>query len=451
MPRVAPDAAQRNLRAIVSDGIAFSVMVGIGETYLPAFALAIGHGEVAAGLLATLPMLAGAVVQLVTPLGVRTLASYRRWVVLCARLQALSFAPLIVGALLGRLDLQWIFLAAAAYWSFGLATSPAWNAWVGVLIPPERRAAYFARRSRWAQAALFAGIVAGGLILDRGRASGSVSVAFAVLFVTACAARLTSSVYLASQSEPPDLARSHRNLTARELYSRFRRGNSGRLLAYLLALQVAVHVAAPFFTPYMLVEIELSYARFTALTAASFLARVLVLPSLGRLAHHLGSGALLWIGAAAVVPLPALWLVSDSFGYLFALQLLAGAAWAALELATLLAFFEALDVRERTSILTVFNLANAAAMALGTLLGGELFILFAGNSLAYAAVFAVSSAARLATLALVRKVPRVVEVGEIPALRTVAVRPSIGALQRPVLPTLDVEPGRESSGSPASP
>ena len=68
-------------------------MVGLGESYVPAFALALGFGAVSASLLATLPMLAGAVIQLITPAAIRRLGSYRRWVVLCAQLQALSFAP----------------------------------------------------------------------------------------------------------------------------------------------------------------------------------------------------------------------------------------------------------------------------------------------------------------------------------------------------------------------
>ena len=36
---------RRDLRAIVGDGVAFSVMVGAGEAYIPAFALAAGLGE----------------------------------------------------------------------------------------------------------------------------------------------------------------------------------------------------------------------------------------------------------------------------------------------------------------------------------------------------------------------------------------------------------------------
>ncbi len=148
---------ERDLRAMTADGVAFSAMVGLGEAYVPAFALAVGLGEVVSGLVATVPMLAGACLQMVTPAAVRRLGSYRRWVVLCARLQALSFVPLIVGAALGKVGLLWVGVATVAYWAFGMSTSPAWNAWVTSLVPFEIRAGFFARRARAAQAALLGG------------------------------------------------------------------------------------------------------------------------------------------------------------------------------------------------------------------------------------------------------------------------------------------------------
>src|SRR5438552_13040923 len=72
---------RKNLRNSVSDGASFSVMVGIGETYFPAFVLALGMGEIAAGLIASVPLLVGAVLQMVSPSAVVWLGSNRRWVV----------------------------------------------------------------------------------------------------------------------------------------------------------------------------------------------------------------------------------------------------------------------------------------------------------------------------------------------------------------------------------
>src|SRR6056297_3542830 len=82
-----------NLRSSTGDGAAFGVMVGVGETYFPAFALAIGLGEVAAGLISSLPMLAGGILQLVSLRAVSWLGSEKRWVLVCAAVQGLAFVP----------------------------------------------------------------------------------------------------------------------------------------------------------------------------------------------------------------------------------------------------------------------------------------------------------------------------------------------------------------------
>jgi hypothetical protein len=125
----------------------------------------------------------------------------------------------------------------------------------------------------------------------------------------------------------------------------------------------------------------------------------------------------------------------------------AGAVWAALELATLLSFFETLEERDRTSILTAFNFASAVAMAIGTLVGALLFSAVEPGRAAYALLFVASSLARLLVLvALPSPRPATHAPAEV-SLRTLAVRPSAGAIQRPVLPTLDEDEAAEEARS----
>jgi MFS family permease len=431
-------ALQRDLRAMLADGVSFSAMVGLGETYVPAFALAMGLGGLTAGLVATLPMLAGAALQLVTPVAAARLGSYRRWVVLCARLQALCFVPLIAGAAAGSIPPAVLFVTMAGYWGFGMGTGPAWNAWVGALVPAGLRARFFARRARLAQLTLLAAILTGGLALHRGEGLGQPRAVFAALFAAALASRLVSAGFLARQSEPPGLVGEHHSLSPAGVWRSLRGSDAGRLLAYLLAMAAAVHVSAPYFTPYMLGPLALSYAEFTTLTATSFVARIAVLPLLGHFAHARGSGMVFRLGAGAIIPLPALWLISDHFAYLLVLQCLSGVAWGALELATLLIFFEGLDERERASILTAFNLANTLAIAVGSLVGGAALGWLGEERAAYALIFAASAGIRLiAFFLLPRKLGRGLRAM---VLRTLAVRPSFGAIQRPILTTLEEEP-----------
>src|SRR5262245_65851794 len=84
---------RRDLALVHTDAIAASVMVGIGEAYIAAFALALGLGDIVAGFVASGPLLAGAVLQLVSPWGVRRFGSHRRWAVACAVLLAARLRP----------------------------------------------------------------------------------------------------------------------------------------------------------------------------------------------------------------------------------------------------------------------------------------------------------------------------------------------------------------------
>ena len=87
----------------------------------------------------------------------------------------------------------------------------------------------------------------------------------------------------------------------------------------------------------------------------------------GKYAARHGTSRLLWLGALGIVPTSALWLVSQSFWYLAALQVASGMFWAAYELAMALLFLEAIPRNQRTSLLTLFNLGNSTAMVAGGL------------------------------------------------------------------------------------
>src|SRR5216684_7464812 len=165
---------RKNLRNSVSEGAAFSVMVGIGETYFSAFVLALGMGEIAAGLVASIPLLVGAVLQLVSPAAVAWLGSNRRWVITCVSLQGASFIPLMAAAMWGHMPVVGVFAAVSLYWAAGLAAGPACNTWMETAVRFRVRAPFFAMRTRFGQAGTLLGFLAGGAALQYGNHSGQV-------------------------------------------------------------------------------------------------------------------------------------------------------------------------------------------------------------------------------------------------------------------------------------
>ena len=411
-------------------------MVGFGETYLPAFVLAVGLGEVTAGLVASAPLLAGGLMQMVSPAAVRWLGSHKRWVLLCALVQALSFIPLILAAWVGRIPAWAVLLVATVYWGTGLATGPAWNTWIGTLVSPGRRARFFARRTRFSQAAVLAGFVVGGTVLQVSEAHQAVLSAFAAIFLAAGVFRLLSFAMLAVQSEPVPMPPHMRQMSARQTWRYLRYRDSGRLIRYLVVVQAAVQFSGPYFLPYLFAKLQLSYAQYVGLIAAAFLAKIVSLNAWGHYASRLGPARLLWVGGIGITPVAALWLVSDHFAWLLAIQVVAGVVWAAYELAFFLLFFEAIPEETRTSVLTLYNLANTSAWVAGSGLGGLLLYALGTQPWAYLLLFGLSSVGRGFALLLLRHQPEVqVEAAPI-GVRTMAVRPMSASVDAPILPGL---------------
>jgi hypothetical protein len=296
------------------------------------------------------------------------------------------------------------FLAAALYWGTGLATGPAWNAWMEDLVPGRVRARFLARRSRFYHLGMMGGFLFGGVALQTGTATGQLALAFAALFVVAAASRFASAGFLARQGEGTARA-PDRSLTASAPVDAETKRSFARLLTYLLAIQAAVYTSGPYFTPYMLSELQFSYLQYAILVALGFLGKASLLPLWGKLAHRTGARRLLWIGGWGIVPVSGAWLLSNQMGYLVGLQLISGCLWAAYELALLLVFFEMVPKPQRLRWLTIYNLGNSAAMVGGSLLGAALLKWLDTTREAYLLVFALSSVARGVSLLLLRRVP----------------------------------------------
>ncbi len=396
---------RRDLRSSLGDAAGSGMMVGTGETYLPAFVLAAGLGEVVAGLVASVPQLAGGITQLICPRGVRLLGSHRRWVVTCATIQGLSFVPLVIAAWQGTVSAAVVLAVATLYWSAGLASGPPWNTWMGTIVPCRVRSRYFAGRTRIQQAAILTGFLLSGLAIQFGATPENALAGFALLFGLAVACRLASVACLAHTNEPQPMPKNIRHIPLPFLLRRFCRGAEAQRLLYLSLVQGAAYVASPYYAPYMFRVLKFSYAEYVILISTAYLAKVLSVTLWGRIAVRFGIRKLLWIGGIGIVPVAGAWILSDRFWFLMIVQLIAGTVWAAYELAVFLIYFNSIRSEERTSVLTVFSLSTTAAMVVGSLLGAAVLILFGTTRPVYYILFGGSSLLRLGTLFFLRRVP----------------------------------------------
>jgi predicted MFS family arabinose efflux permease len=285
-----------------------------------------------------------------------------------------------------------------------MAGGTAWNAWAGTLVPERIRAPYFACRTRFTQLGIMLGLATGGIILELGKGGNWLTHAFAALFLAAMVSRLFSAAFLSLQQEPtpPNRPRLPR---LGELWAAVRGKTVSRGILYMLAAQVACQIAGPYFNPYMLGQLKLSYVHYLILICTPYVARVACLPAWGRVVDRLGPHRVLWLSGLLVAPLPVLWNVSDSFVYLVAVQTYAGLTWAGYELAQLLLFFDTIPTERRVGVLTLFNLFNAVAIFSGSIVGGLMLAELGAGRYAYRMLFLASTLVRIVAMLVLVRLP----------------------------------------------
>jgi MFS family permease len=432
----------RNLSHSMGDAAFFGGMVGCGETYFPAFALAIGLGETASGLVASIPLLVGGTLQLASPIAIRWLGSYQRWIVTGAVLQALAFIPLALAAWSGSLTLPMFLLIASVYWAAGLATGPAWNTWIERIVPPSRRTRFFARRSRLQQICTFSSLMIAGTMLQWSSANDATLSGFAGLFVVAGLLRLVSAMFLhRTDSQVADIVPSINISSAAQAVDHSNRVSreAKRLLAYLVLMQVFVQISGPFFAAYMLEQLSFSYSTFVTLISVAFVSKVLSMSFWGRIAERSGARRVLWIGGVCLVPLSSLWILSEEVAWLVVVQILSGIAWAAYELGFFLMFFETLPAGQRTRLLTYYNFANTLAVCAGALCGAAVLGWVGYSSYGYHYLFGLSSLGRLLCVGLLVGIALPNHSLKTIQMRILSIRPGAGSVATPVLASAEEE------------
>jgi MFS family permease len=387
---------EKSLKLSIIDGFLCSLMVGAGESYLPAYALSIGMGEVFAGYLATLPLVGGAVLQLFTPRILHRVHSHKNWVVSSAFVQALAFLPLVYFSLTRAPNFWVLFAVLTLYWGAGFSAGAAWTFWMGRLVPGERSANYFSRRGKIVQAGVLVGIVGGGVALHNKVEVGPFTSVFSMLFLFACVCRIFSSFVLSKKVFVNDWAAEDPIHRLRDSWKTFWQGrHKKKFFMYLVPFQMAVNVSSPFVTPYMLAQMKMNYGQYMGAIAAMMVGKIISLSVIQKIKHNLDGFRLLVLGTLMVSPMAALWALSENYYYVVGLQVLSGLTWACFEVGLSLIFFKDLKQEEKVPVLTIYNLLNSVAIIGGTFLGGFLLHLMGEQKISYWMLFVIGAALRV--------------------------------------------------------
>jgi MFS family permease len=424
--------ADRALRISQVDGCLHALMLGVSESYFGAMAVELGHRDTALGFLLTVPMLFGSVAQLLAGPLTALLGARKRLVVAGAGLQTLTMFGMYVIASHPVRAFAPLLAMECLYFLCAMIVGPPWGSWMASVTEGRNRERYFAHRGAFVQVGLLIAFGAAGAWLQAaGPDSGAKLHAFAVLQLWAVAFRAASTYMLAKQpdveSRVPNVMESFAAVRTAAETADF------RVAAYLSVLMLGSHIAVPFFTPYMLRDLQMDYGTFAFLTAIPIIAKAFFLPSLHTISERFSMRVVLMWSGFTVAILPAFWVLCD--GDLIGLgiiQAISGLAWGGLEFTSYQLLLASARPDCRVEFLSLASTMSSSAQFVGGLGGGYLRTTMGWS---YGALFILSSLGRTLALSwmlselpgrVCRQLPRLF-------LRVISVRPDLGALQRPIV------------------
>lgn len=361
---------EESLRHSIKDGVYFSTMTGGAESYFSAFAIFLQASTPMIGLLASLPSLLASFMQIVSAWLGRKIGKRKQIIVVGALFQAACLVPLALLPLFfpnygAALLIPMVFL----YLCGPNLGAPQWNSLVGDLLPESRRGRFFAQRTKLSTVASVAALAAGGLILDGFDSMGNAYWGFLVIFICAAVARLASAYHLNAMHEPTSKTAELAIPDDLTLWRRIRQSHLLKFSLFYASMQFAVAISGPYFTLYMLRDLQFSYLEFMIITVASVVVQFLTLNRWGRLSDLFGNRLILMTTGCIIMFIPSLWLVSTNYFWILAVQAISGLGWAGFTLSASAFVFDLTPAEHRATLVAAHNVLAAVAIFLGASTG----------------------------------------------------------------------------------
>lgn len=372
---------ETSLRYVFRDGLTSQAMGSLTTgVILVGLALELGASNLMIGMLAAVPFLS----QFAQIPAIALIERVGRRRLVCAGAAVASRIALLTVAATPFLerDLAIIVLVAAIFLhtSLGAVAGCAWNSWMRDLVPENIFGRFFGRRLYYATAlGIAAGLVAGIVIDAAAGKPGWSGPVFAGLFVFGSAIGLYGVFLIARIQDVPLLRQPKGHGILRQLATPFADHNFRRLLVFIASWNLAINLAAPFFTVYMLSRLGLAMSLVVVLTTVSQATNLVVLRTWGALSDRFSNKSVLAVAAPLFVLSILGWTFTGSpdpheltLPLLVLLHIIMGIATAGTTLATGNIALKLSPTGKATAYLATHGVIAASAAAIGPIVGGAL-------------------------------------------------------------------------------
>lgn len=371
----------------LKDAAAVNATAGFGDYYINAFAIAIKASANQIGLLASLPNLLAPISQLYTSRLMERM-SRKKIFSIAIFLQGLMWIPIILTGLLYFKGMQhaplFLVIFYTIYIIFGNFAMPAWSSWIGDLIEKKDISNFFSLRSRIGSVTALVALIIGGFALDffknKTEYHGEflLFAGFAILFFLAMIFRLLSRHYVLKQYEPKFRFKKKYYFSFRQFVKEAPKRNYGNFALYSALIVMATNVAGPYYSLYMLRNLQFSYIQFMLTMVASTVGTFFFMPLWSKFSDQYGNVNTLRISGFLIPLMCFFWPISVfllmplKFYFLLGTSFFGGFAWAGFNLASASFVYDAATPERRSLCVAYSNVLNGLGVVLGTTIGGLL-------------------------------------------------------------------------------
>lgn len=379
-PSTLAEPVRRTMRmSLIEGGVVQVFLNWTSGSVLVGYLLALGASASHVALVASVPFLA----QVASPFAALLAEFVGRRRLLTATMAAIGRATWILAAFLPQLPIPdaarpgvlvlLVFVASV----FQSATGTLWTAWMGDVVPEDRRGRYFGMRTGVLGVIGMVANLAAGAFLDRVAAPLNFQL---VLGVSVVLGGVGVALYFAHHDPPSERrAPSIREVFRGPLADR----NFRRFLAFAVYWQFVVMLGAPFVIPYFLQELAMSFTQvavWSAIAASTALATTILW---GRAADRVGNKGVLAIGTfVAGAGLPSCWIaagLTGDLGFIWASAVFDAIAWGAIGPAMFNLALVSAPRSGRVAFVAMYALVAGVAGFLGGVASGGLLTFLQAN------------------------------------------------------------------------
>jgi MFS family permease len=324
------------------------------------------------GYLSSLPNFAIMLMSLFAPMISERIGNRKNFILSAVLVMALLWLPILaIPFVFHTNQVWWLIIFFTLITAASGVVGPTWSSMMADLTPPGLRGSYFGLRSFVGGfVVLVFSFVAAGLLQ---LLTGNTRLAFIIIFIGAMIGRLISVFFLSRQYDPhPVLPENHQKQNIPQIVRGLFSTNIGRFMIFIIFLNMAQNIDAPFFSAYLLEELHKSYISYQLITATMAVMTMLVVVWWGKRADKAGRVKVLHITALMIPFVSLLWLVNSSVTWLLATQVYSGFAWAGFNLCAGIFIWDAAPQENRSRYIALFGAFSALGITMGSLIGGNL-------------------------------------------------------------------------------